>query len=148
MRQTATVQRIAPIWEPSTVLPSQLGFSNGRAHRPELHLVSAIFEDALHCVMHHGSARRGRKRREFLAACDWFWNEDSHWPFAFTNICDLLAIDGAAVRTTLRAHIVAQRSAAEAQAARHWSRRALRRPADAPPMSPRQLYETTMWDEV
>ena len=151
MRQTATAQRVAPMWEPATMLPSQVSTNHGRTHRPELHLVSAIFEDALHCVLRNVGAGRGRKRREFLAACDWFWSDDHEWPFAFANVCDLLAIDSAAVRETLRAYLVAQHDQSGSPAgypARHWGRRMLRHGPYDGQLSPRQRLEITRWDEV
>jgi len=150
MRQTATAQSVAPMWEPATLLPSQLGSNDGRTHRPELHLVSAIFEDALHCVLRNVDARRGRKRREFLDACDWFWSDADEWPFAFANVCDLLAIDRAAVREMLRAYIVAQheRLGLPAIPARHWGRRMLRHGPHDGQLSPCQRLEITRWDEV
>ena len=149
MRQTATAERAAPLWEPVMVLPSQVGTNHGRAHRPELHLVSAIFEDALHCVLNNVGARRGRKRREFLDACDWFWSNNQEWPFAFVNICDLLGIEGPAVRETLRTYIAAQHAAdAATRPARHWGRRMLRHGTSDGQLSPRQRLALTMWDEV
>lgn len=149
MRQTATAPCVAPLWEPATMLPSQLGGSPGRAHRPELYLVSAIFEDALHSVFQNVSARRGRKRREFLDACDWFWSEAHDWPFAFVNVCDLLGIEGRAVRDTIRAYIVAQHNAtASRDPARHWGRRMLRNGPSGGQLSPRERLEITGWDEV
>lgn len=155
MRQTATAPRIAPLWEPMTMLPSQVGSNHGRAHRPELFLVSAIFEDALHSVLHNVGARRGRKRREFLDACDWFWSDDSNWPFAFANVCDLLGIEAPAVREMLRAYIAAQHDAQRKAAgqpgaghpARHWGRRMLRHGFEGS-LSPHQRLEITQWDEV
>jgi len=151
MRQTATAQRVAPMWEPAMLLPSQVNTNHGRMHRPELHLVSAIFEDALNCVLHNVGAGRGRKRREFLEACDWFWSDDQEWPFAFANICDLLAIDGAAVRETLRAYVAAKHDQSGLPAgypARHWGRRMLRHGPRDGQLSPRQRLEVTGWDEV
>jgi hypothetical protein len=151
MRQTATAQRIDPLWEPPTLLPSQLSTNHSRMHRPELHLVSAIFEEALNCVLHNVGAGRGRKRREFLDACDWFWSDEHEWPFAFANICDLLAIDGAAVRETLRAYIVAKHDHSWLPAgypARHWGRRMLRHGSCDGQPSPRERLEITGWDEV
>jgi hypothetical protein len=150
MRQTATAQRMAPMWEPLTVLPSQIETNQGRSHWPELHLVSAIFEDALHCVLHNVGAHRGRKRREFLDACDWFWSDDRAWPFTFANACDLLEIDGPAVREMLRAYIAARHNASTSteRAARHWGRRMLRHGLTDGQLSPRQRLNLTMWDEV
>ena len=148
MRQTATAPRVAPLWEPATVLPSQVGGNHGRAHRPELHLVSAIFEDALHCVLHNVSARGGRKRREFLDACDWFWSDTQDWPFAFVNVCDLLGIEGPAVRETLRTYIIAQHAAVANHPARHWGRRMLRPGLSGGQLSPCERLKITGWDEV
>ena len=149
MRQTATAPRVAPIWEPATVLPSQVGGNHGRAHRPELHLVSAIFEDALHCVLHNVSARSGRKRREFLDACDWFWSNTADWPFAFVNVCDLLGIEGPAVRETLRTYILGQHAAtASIHPTRHWGRRMLRHSPSGGQLSPHERLKLTGWDEV
>jgi hypothetical protein len=149
MRQTATAQQIAPMWEPATVLPSQVGVNHGPMHRPELHLVSAIFEDALHCVLRNVGARRGRKRREFLEACDWFWSDDNEWPFAFVNVCDLLSIERTAVRQTLRTYIITQHGPSHGPAiARHWGRRMLRHGSMDGRLSPLQRLEITMWDEV
>ena len=150
MRQTATAQRVVPLWEPATVLPSQVGTNHGRAHRPELHLISAIFEDALHCVLRNVGARRGRKRREFLEACDWFWSDDTEWPFAFVNVCDLLGIEGGAVREMLRTYIVTRHGPSQAAPylARHWGRRMLRQSTPEGQLTPRQRLEITGWDEV
>ena len=149
MRQTATAQQIAPMWEPATMLPSQVGVNHGRMHRPELHLVSAIFEDALHCVLRNVGARRGRKRREFLEACDWFWSDASEWPFAFVNVCDLLGIERTAVRQTLRRYITTQHGPSQSPGiARHWGRRMLRNGSLDGRLSPLQRLEITMWDEV
>jgi hypothetical protein len=140
------------MWELATLLPSQVSTNHGRTHRPELHLVAAIFEDALHCVLRNVGAGRSRKRREFLDACDWFWSDDHDWPFAFANICDLLAIDGAAVRETLRAYIAAQHDQLGLRAshpARHWGRRMLRHgPCDGQLSPHQQRLEITGWDEV
>ena len=152
MRQAATAQRVAPMSELATLLPSQVSTNHGRTHRPELHLVAAIFEDALQCVLRNVGAGRRRKRREFLDACDWFWSDDHDWPFAFANICDLLAIDAAAVRETLRAYIAAQHDQLGLRAghpARHWGRRMLRHgPCDGQLSPHQQRLEITGWDEV
>jgi hypothetical protein len=112
-------------------------------------LVSAIFEDALHCVLRNVGAQRGRKRREFLEACDWFWSDDSAWPFAFVNVCDLLGIEGTAVRETLRTHIMTQHGPSQRpMVTRHWGRRMLRNGPAGDRLSSLQRLEITMWDEV
>ncbi len=154
MRQTAQAHASAPLWEPLAVLPSQLGGEGGRNQIPELHLVSAIFEEALHCIVHNVTARRGPQRREFLDACDWLWDARSDWPFAFANVCDLLGLDGTAVREALRAFIVAQRCTphnamvARGSAAERWAKRMLRGTANRRQQAARERLALVMWDEV
>ena len=91
----------AAFFEPVVLLPSQLA-SSGSESIPELKLVAAILEDALLCINRRASARRGRRRREFMDAWHWLWNDRRDWPFAFRNVCDLLEIDAAAVRQHVR----------------------------------------------
>ncbi len=88
-------------FEPVVLLPSQLASSSSQSI-PELKLVAAILEDALLCINRRASARRGRRRREFMDAWHWLWNDRRDWPFAFRNVCDLLEIDAAAVRQHVR----------------------------------------------
>lgn len=101
MRRTARVHSIAPLWQPVAVLPSQLADRRNGLHSPEMRLVAAMFEDARRSVFRHADARRGPRRREFLAACDWLLDDSRDWPFAFANVCDLLGLDAAAVRQFL-----------------------------------------------
>ena len=88
--------------EPEILLPTQLPASSGNDHRPALELVAAMLEDALRCVLRNVDAQRGPKRRQFVEACNWFLDDRREWPFAFVNVCELLGIDAAAVRQTLR----------------------------------------------
>ncbi len=88
--------------EPEILLPTQVAVSSGTEHRPALELVAAMLEDALRCVLRNVDARRGPKRRQFVEACNWFLDDRREWPFAFVNVCELLGIDAAAVRQTLR----------------------------------------------
>ncbi len=67
-----------------------------------MQLVAAIFEDALHCIIKNAGARQRRRRREFLKACEWILEDDTDWPFAFRNVCDLLGLDPMAVRERLQ----------------------------------------------
>jgi hypothetical protein len=93
MRSIRTAHKIAAFWEPSFVLPIQW---------------KAKFEDAWQSVVRTASDRRGRQRREFREASDWFLDEGRSWPFAFLNVCELLAFDPNAVRQALRDHLAAQ----------------------------------------
>jgi hypothetical protein len=108
MRSIRTAHKIAAFWEPSFVLPIQWKAKSAAEQRPEMRLATAIFEDAWQSVVRTASDRRGRQRREFREASDWFLDEGRSWPFAFLNVCELLAFDPNAVRQALRDHLAAQ----------------------------------------
>ncbi len=86
------------LWQPAVLLPSQAVHPAARQRCGEVRLVAAVFEDALQCVIKNARARRGPRRRNFVEARDWFRNDSREWPFAFANVCDLLALDANAVR--------------------------------------------------
>jgi hypothetical protein len=102
MKQPSAAYNSGPLWEPVFVLPSQLPMRGSYLNSPEMHLVAAIFEDAVHCVLRNVSVRRGRRWYEYLEARDWIMDDRRDWPFAFANICELLTLDIAAVRESLR----------------------------------------------
>jgi hypothetical protein len=70
-----------------------------RVFLPEISLIAAIFEDAVHCVQR---ASRGITHRQFSEAVEWIASERCDWPFAFVNVCDLLGVDANTVRKRLR----------------------------------------------
>jgi hypothetical protein len=103
MRQSVSAQSIlGGPWEPIVLLPSQLAKRSERAHSPEFRLVVAMFEEALRCVVSFADVQRGRQRRDFVEARDWFLDDGLDWPFGFVNVCDLLGLDAEAVRRSLR----------------------------------------------
>lgn len=157
MGRARAAYSVAPLWEPLTVLPSQ--FTRSKVHRscPEMHMVAAIFDDALQCVLRNADARSGQRLQAFRGAWDWFWDDTRDWPFACANVCDLLALDIAAVRqcvqdlvTGIRRARVADASATERR--RRWDGlREVPRPlqrCDAPRLSPGERFEMLGWDEV
>jgi hypothetical protein len=73
-----------------------------------MQLVAAILEDALLLITRQAGVRRGRRRKDFLDAWNWLWNERRDWPFAFKNVCDLLALDASAVRRRVRCVLAAR----------------------------------------
>ena len=85
-------------WRPAVVLPSQTPQQSAQAHCGEVRLASAILEDAFRCIRKNAAARRGPRAKEFREARQWFANQSRTWPFAFANVCDLLALDPSAVR--------------------------------------------------
>lgn len=92
---------VRPTRETVGLLPSQL-LGARHAFSPEMRLVAAILEDAVHCVLQNVGARSGTRWREFIAARNWLLDEARDWPFAFANICDLVGLDAAAVRSQLQ----------------------------------------------
>ena len=84
------------------VLPSQLPPHDSHLRSPEMHLMAAVFEDAVRCVLRNAGARRARGWYEYLEARDWILDDRRDWPFAFANVCEMLSLDIAAVRESLR----------------------------------------------
>jgi hypothetical protein len=84
------------------LLPCQYAVSGPRLVS-ELALVAAILEDALRSVSRRDPY--GPRRREFTEARAWLLDNDRTWPFAFRNVCDLLGVDAAALRESVRDHL-------------------------------------------
>ena len=81
------------------VLAAERAPNRARLRLPELSLIEAILEDAVRCLQR---VSRGVTHRQFLEAFEWFESNRCDWPFAFVNVCDVLGMDPAAVRTGLR----------------------------------------------
>ena len=101
MKPPSAAYNAAPLWDSMSLLPSQLPQRGGYLNSPEMHLVAAIFEDAVNCLLREVSPRRGRRWYEFLAARDWIMDDRRDYPFAFANVCELLTLDVTAVRESL-----------------------------------------------
>ncbi len=89
------------LWQPAGLLPSQTVSRRTLARMPEMRLVAAMFDDAVECIVGNVAARCGTRRREFVEARDWLWDDTRGWPFAFANVCDLLGLEASAVRKRL-----------------------------------------------
>jgi len=134
------------------MLPSQLPVRGNYLNTPEMHLVAAIFEDAVNCVLRNVGVRRGPRWREFLSARDWILDDRRDWPFTFANICELLTLDPVAVRESLHDALSGDRSGPDG------STPARERTIPAPPR-PRRLSSreerrgrqrraVVLWDEA
>jgi len=70
------------------ILPSQF-FHSQKSEHDWVHRVSAaIVEDALDCLSHEKDKRK-RVRDLHCEARTWFLSDESDYPFAFANICEL-----------------------------------------------------------
>ena len=74
------------------------------AHCPEAALMRAVLEEALLCLQGRfvSAGRRGQRIAQEAEA--WFLSEDTHWPFAFISICEVLGLEPVAVREALLRH--------------------------------------------
>jgi len=97
------------LWEPVVLLPSQHAAGPNSAGVPEIRLIAAMVEDAVTCVVRNAPAISGARRRQFIEAYTWLMDDRRDWPFAFVNLCEILGLDGAAVRRSVDQLIVAER---------------------------------------
>jgi hypothetical protein len=152
MKHSTSAYNTTPLWEPVSVLPAQLPVRGSYLNSPEMHLVAAIFEDAVHCVLRHTGVRRGRRWYEYLEARDWIMDDRRDWPFAFANVCELLTLDVTAVRESLRnvladTHTKSDRSRDELGDPHGWNtpdEEQQHLPGD----SEHERFEVVLWDEA
>jgi hypothetical protein len=144
---------VEALFQPEMVLPAQVPARGGTRHCPELRLVAAIFEDAVRSVSRFAGHRRGRRRREFLEAWEWLFSDDRTWPFAFTNVCEVLGLDDVAVRQRLLLSTAAPpRPAQDASEERDDRQGSAGEPRKTPPARDRtpalERCAFVGWDEV
>ncbi len=72
-----------------------------RFRQPELELMLAVLEDALHCYFTNVQMRRRREKRIFKETEEWFFSIENEGVFTFENICSLLGIDPGYIRRGL-----------------------------------------------
>lgn len=113
MKGTSSLAGAERLWEPAVLLPSQFPQRNGHVRTAEIRLAAAVLEDALRCMLRNVEVSSGPRRQEFVDAREWFWDENHDWPFAFANVCDLLALDASAVRESLQSIVGSRRRKTE-----------------------------------
>ncbi len=104
-REYTTDERLAGLFQPDTLLPSQF-FDRVRRrsqHEGERRLMIAVLEDAVDVYRKQAGARESRGRQLFQEAEEWIEDRDRTWLFSFENICDVLDIDGDYLRKGLHA---------------------------------------------
>ena len=72
-----------------------------RFRQPELELMLAVLEDALHSYFTNVQMRRRREKKIFKETEEWFFSTDNEGVFTFENICSLLGIDPGYIRRGL-----------------------------------------------
>src|ERR1043166_5348011 len=90
-------------WSSASVLPLQMVARTGFGRLPEVRLLAAVLEDALQCVVRNAGTGSRMHRRQLRDACEWIFGEgEAEWPFAFENVCGVLGLDTAAVRSRVQ----------------------------------------------
>jgi len=69
---------------------------------PEASLMRAVLEEALTCFQNQFYLRHYEAQRLGKEAELWFFSDETDWPFAFVNICNVLHLEPAYIRRGLR----------------------------------------------
>ena len=104
-REFGIEERLAGLFQPDTLLPSQF-FDRIRRRRQfegERRLMIAVLEDAVEIYRKQSAVRDPRGRQLFKEAEEWVEDTDRTWLFSFENICDVLDIDATYLRRGLHA---------------------------------------------
>ena len=104
-REFAADERMAELFQPDTLLPSQF-FDRVRRrteHDGERRLMIAVLEDAVDVYRKQAGAQEQRGQQLFRDAEEWIEDPDRTWLFSFQNICDVLDLDADYLRRGLRA---------------------------------------------
>ena len=103
--QSVAYDPASAVFAPVSILPSQLVPKTAHLPAPEMRLAAAVLEDAVNCIISNTETPSRHRRQEFSKAYQWIWEEDSDWPFAFRNVCDVLGLNSTAVRERLHSII-------------------------------------------
>jgi hypothetical protein len=68
---------------------------------PEVRLMAAILEDAIHCYLKYLPAVSRKGRRLFSEVSEWFFSPDDGWLFSFENVCGTIGVDAGYIRRGL-----------------------------------------------
>ncbi|MEW6296715.1 MAG: hypothetical protein AB1671_03115 [Thermodesulfobacteriota bacterium] len=70
--------------------------------RPEVTLMRAVLEDAINCFRNQFYTKGRRQQRLAREAEEWFFSDESRWPFSFLHICSVLGLDPQYIRMGLK----------------------------------------------
>ena len=103
-REHAGDERMAGLFQPDTLLPSQYFDRVRRRHLfdGERRLMIAVLEDAVDVYRKQAGAKDQRGQELFRDAEVWIEDPDRTWLFSFQNICDVLDLDADYLRRGLR----------------------------------------------
>ena len=88
---------------PDSILPSQIAAPHRNGEMEAVsRLMFAMLEDAIRCYWDIDTARNPAVYKEAAQAKWWLFGPPNGGLFSFENVCDVLEIDGAALRRELR----------------------------------------------
>ena len=95
-----TAQRQAEVWGEEMPATEQ----GERESSGEAVLAAAVLKLAYEDLQKHRGATDVRSRRAFREAYVWVKSDERRWPFSFLNVCDMLDLSPAALRSKLLNH--------------------------------------------
>lgn len=93
------------LWEQEILTPDQFvhpARESLAAWTGERRLLLAVLEEAVHTYYKYCQARTRREKQLFGEVQEWFLSQDTHWLYAFENICSHLGFDPDCIRTGLQ----------------------------------------------
>jgi hypothetical protein len=157
MREATAETATERLWQPEVLLPSQINSRKLHMDLPELQLVAAILEDAIHCVARYAHTRDRRRAREYRDAREWLLDDRRDWMFSFHNVCELLSLEARAVRVWVLNLLDQQRRPSTTDPDPRCTRRdrpverrdvPVRRPPRREQSPHQERFERLGWDEV
>ena len=90
-------------FQADTLAPQQYQQTMRRkpCREPEQELMLAVLKEAIYCIQTYVSARDKVRMRQYLEAKNWIMEENSDWPFAFANICEVFGLSPQYIRAGL-----------------------------------------------
>ena len=112
----ATDRVAAAVFEPETVLPSQLldASHHGANLQPEKRLMLAVLEDAVATLQRGALTTTRSVSTAAEEARQWVLDDRTDLPFSFVNICHVLGLDPAYLRQGLERWVARARRRAAA----------------------------------
>src|SRR5262245_31625308 len=86
------------VFPEEVILPEQFSSPPTALEHGVSALISAILSDAVLCFKKHIKERNPRSRRLGREVEEWFFRNDSEWPFSFISICEALNLDPQYIR--------------------------------------------------
>jgi len=95
--------KVSSLFQPDILAENEYSKTLRRTQhfKPEEQLMLAILEDAVFCFQKYLFADDHKGRALFEDTERWIVEEDGGWFFSFTNICEVLGIDPAYLRSGL-----------------------------------------------